>query len=143
VIVEIDGATHSTDAEIDHDEKRTAHLEHAGYRIFRAWNGDVYENIDGVLTALWPCWTQRASKTKERSQPCPSPWPSPREGGERGRVGHAPCLTLEVSYGSLPPNTDLVSAAVIHLRHQPSPALLPSTYPRRLPPPLSSPHPIP
>ena len=52
IIVEIDGATHSTDQELAYDAKRADYLQAQGYRIFRANNGDVYENLSGVLTAL-------------------------------------------------------------------------------------------
>jgi very-short-patch-repair endonuclease len=52
VIVEVDGGTHSTDAEIAGDAKRTAGLEREGYRVFRVCNDDVYHNLDCVLDAL-------------------------------------------------------------------------------------------
>ena len=48
VVVEIDGGTHSTAAEIAYDTARETYLRAQGYRIFRAHNGEVYENIDGV-----------------------------------------------------------------------------------------------
>jgi very-short-patch-repair endonuclease len=51
-IVEIDGATHSTDEEVGSDARRSAYLRAQGFRIFRASNGDVYENLEGVLAAL-------------------------------------------------------------------------------------------
>ena len=58
VIVEIDGATHSTDAERAADEARSAGLERLGYRIFRAGNDDVYEHLermfDALLASLYP-----------------------------------------------------------------------------------------
>lgn len=52
LVVEVDGATHSEPHEIAADCARTRYLESLGYRVFRAWNGDVYENIDGVLEKL-------------------------------------------------------------------------------------------
>ena len=52
IIVEIDGGTHGTDVEIAGDAAREAHLRNLGYRIFCAWNGEIYDNIDGVLDAL-------------------------------------------------------------------------------------------
>ena len=52
VIVEIDGGTHSTSAEIANDTAREACLSQQGYRVFRVANGDVYENLDGVCDAL-------------------------------------------------------------------------------------------
>ena len=52
IIVEIDGGTHSTDEEIAYDKSREAYLRAQGFRIFRAHNGEVYENIDGVCDTL-------------------------------------------------------------------------------------------
>lgn len=52
VVVEVDGATHSTDAEMANDAARGDHLRQLGYRLFRTSNADVYENLDGVLDAL-------------------------------------------------------------------------------------------
>jgi very-short-patch-repair endonuclease len=52
VIVEVDGGTHGTDAEVAGDTRRATHLRRLGFRIFRVHNADVYENIDRVLDAL-------------------------------------------------------------------------------------------
>jgi very-short-patch-repair endonuclease len=52
VIVEVDGGTHSADAELTHDKRRTCHLEQLGYRVFRISNDDVYNNLDCVLDEL-------------------------------------------------------------------------------------------
>ena len=52
VIIELDGATHGADAEIKADTVRTRELECLGYRVFRAGNRDVFDNLDGVVTSL-------------------------------------------------------------------------------------------
>ena len=52
VIVEVDGGTHSTDAERARDEWRTLHLSRLGYRVFRISNDAVYNNLDDALDAL-------------------------------------------------------------------------------------------
>jgi very-short-patch-repair endonuclease len=52
IVAEVDGGTHSTDAELAHDHRRTRHLEQLGYRVFRISNDDVYNNLDGVLDGL-------------------------------------------------------------------------------------------
>jgi very-short-patch-repair endonuclease len=52
VAVEVDGGTHSTDAEVAKDERRTRHLEGLGYRVFRMSNDDIYRNMDYTLDAL-------------------------------------------------------------------------------------------
>jgi len=49
LIVEIDGATHSTDAELARDRIRSRRLEAEGYRVVRFSNDDVYRNLPGVL----------------------------------------------------------------------------------------------
>ena len=53
IIVEVDGGTHSSEDEIASDNVRAAYLGAQGFRIFRAHNVDVYENLDGVLDTLW------------------------------------------------------------------------------------------
>jgi very-short-patch-repair endonuclease len=52
LILEVDGATHSTDKEVASDAWRTAFLEREGYRVLRATNAEVYENLDGVLETI-------------------------------------------------------------------------------------------
>jgi very-short-patch-repair endonuclease len=52
IVVEVDGGTHSSDEEVARDRARSAYLESEGFRIFRAHNIDVYENMDGVLETL-------------------------------------------------------------------------------------------
>jgi very-short-patch-repair endonuclease len=48
--VEFDGSQHH-DAQA-YDDRRTAFLVEAGWTILRFWNGDVFDNLDGVLTAI-------------------------------------------------------------------------------------------
>ena len=52
LIVEVDGATHSTPEELEQDSAREAFLKAKGYRVFRVLNDDVYNNLDGVLDTL-------------------------------------------------------------------------------------------
>ena len=52
LIVEVDGATHSTTSEVDHDSSRTGTLQASGYRVFRVHNNEIYDNLDGVLDSL-------------------------------------------------------------------------------------------
>ena len=52
VVVEVDGATHGTDAEIAADAVRATFFDSQGYRLIRFANQDVYENLDGVIFAL-------------------------------------------------------------------------------------------
>ena len=52
LIVEVDGATHSTHAELAHDAERTRALEAFGFQVVRVSNIDVYDNLDGVLEMI-------------------------------------------------------------------------------------------
>ena len=52
LVVEIDGATHSTDAEIAYDARRTEYLRERGYRVIRFQNDEVLNGMDGVLTLI-------------------------------------------------------------------------------------------
>ncbi|WP_407167628.1 endonuclease domain-containing protein [Bradyrhizobium sp. ORS 111] len=52
LIVEVDGATHSTSTELKRDEVRTEILEACGFLVVRVSNVDVYENLEGVLEMI-------------------------------------------------------------------------------------------
>ena len=56
LIVEVDGATHSTEDEVAYDAAREAFLRHKGWHVLRVWNDDVLRRLDGVLeTILMHC----------------------------------------------------------------------------------------
>lgn len=48
LVVEVDGATHSTPEELAYDARRTKYLESEGWTVIRVTNSDIYENMDGV-----------------------------------------------------------------------------------------------
>ena len=50
--VELDGATHASDLERRHDERRQQSVEGRGWSILRFWNAEVYDNLDGVLRVI-------------------------------------------------------------------------------------------
>jgi very-short-patch-repair endonuclease len=50
LIVELDGGQH-TERKME-DGVRTRELEAAGYVVVRFWNGEVFENLDGVLETI-------------------------------------------------------------------------------------------
>lgn len=52
LIVEVDGAAHSTPQELAYDERRTKYLEHLGWIVLRVTNTDIYKNIDGVWRTI-------------------------------------------------------------------------------------------
>jgi very-short-patch-repair endonuclease len=52
LVVEVDGATHGSDAERARDAVREKYLVKRGWRIVRVWNSDVYERLEDVLDAV-------------------------------------------------------------------------------------------
>ena len=52
LVVEVDGATHSTDEELRRDRRREEFLRAQGYRVARVANDEVYRNLDGVLETI-------------------------------------------------------------------------------------------
>lgn len=52
LVVEVDGATHGSEAEIERERLRTEDIERLGFLVIRVTNRDVYDNIDGVLQAI-------------------------------------------------------------------------------------------
>jgi very-short-patch-repair endonuclease len=57
LIVEVDGATHSTDTEQHRDLGRTAFLKAHGYRVLRVPNDEVYRNLEGALATIYAEFT--------------------------------------------------------------------------------------
>jgi very-short-patch-repair endonuclease len=53
IVVEIDGAAHSSTGEIAHGRRRNAYMKHSGWRILRVTNNDVYDNLNGVLAKIF------------------------------------------------------------------------------------------
>ena len=52
LVVEVDGASHSTDQEIAYDAARSAALVAQGFTVLRFTNEDVYCNLGGVLETI-------------------------------------------------------------------------------------------
>ncbi len=74
IVVEVDGATHGSDAQVAHDRRRTAYLERIGWRVMRFSNWDVYEDLAGVVEAVWRAVSTPSTTASRRS-------PSPAGGG--------------------------------------------------------------
>ena len=53
LIVEVDGTTHSSTAEMKRDCERTRVLESLGFHVLRVSNLDVFGNLDGVLEMIY------------------------------------------------------------------------------------------
>ena len=52
LVVEVDGATHSTDKEAAYDAARSTALAELGFAVLRFGNDDIYRNLDGVLETI-------------------------------------------------------------------------------------------
>lgn len=52
LIVEVDGATHSTAAELANDKRRTEALAALGYRVIRVQNEGVMRGLDQTLVLI-------------------------------------------------------------------------------------------
>jgi very-short-patch-repair endonuclease len=76
LIVEVDGATHATDAEIAGDLRRQRYLESQGFSVLRFSNMDVATNIDGVMESVVDALNTFVAEAT------PTPNPSPQGGGE-------------------------------------------------------------
>ena len=50
LIIELDGDQHLEQAE--YDGERTSFLESKGYRVMRFWNGEVMQDIEGVMRSI-------------------------------------------------------------------------------------------
>ena len=68
-IIEADGATHSTDAELARDLNRTARLQQLGYSMLRVQNDEAINGMDELLTVI-----------RDALARCPSPPPSHCDG---------------------------------------------------------------
>ena len=53
LIVEVDGATHSTEEQISYDRRREAFLRGLGYRVVRVGNTEIYEYLEGVVETIF------------------------------------------------------------------------------------------
>jgi very-short-patch-repair endonuclease len=52
LVIEIGGATHSSEQEIASDKRRTRFLEEQGFSVIRFTNEAIFESIDGVLETI-------------------------------------------------------------------------------------------
>lgn len=52
LVIEIDGATHSTDDEVARDASRTEYLEEHGYVVKQFRDEDVYQGMDFVIEKI-------------------------------------------------------------------------------------------
>ncbi len=85
LLIEVDGPSHSRDAAIKKDARRTAFLEAEGYRVLRFGNADVHRRMDVVLDTIYSALAEAGMV--ETLAPTPHPGgfaadPPPRGEGE-------------------------------------------------------------
>ncbi len=52
LIIEVDGATHTEDKEIEHDNKRQKYIEKLGLKVIRIRNIDIMERLEAVVEKI-------------------------------------------------------------------------------------------
>lgn len=52
LVVEVDGYTHWTSEQLEHDTRRTRYLSERGWRVLRVTSADVYDNLSGVWDTI-------------------------------------------------------------------------------------------
>ena len=74
LVIEVDGATHSTESELRYDDKRENWFLSQGYAVVRFSNDEIYKNLAGVLETTFHKLALADSE--------PPPQPSPATAGE-------------------------------------------------------------
>jgi len=85
LVIEVDGATHSTQAELESDARRTNYLRRYGHRVIRFQNDEVLNGMDQVLSSIEQALTKLPSPTPLRRNGAPS---SPVNGRGRYRPSY-------------------------------------------------------
>jgi very-short-patch-repair endonuclease len=70
LIVEVDGGQHADNAA---DQAREGYLASLGYSVVRFWNGDVLQNMEGVLAVLKSALERALSPRAGRGNPVAAP----------------------------------------------------------------------
>jgi len=65
--IEIDGATHGSEADRRYDADRTRYLERDGWRVIRFWNDDVFNNLQGVIESIHIAASEQHEWTSRRA----------------------------------------------------------------------------
>lgn len=73
LVVEVDGATHSTGSEVRRDQMRDAWFASRGYATLRIWNDAIRRDLDGVVGSILAACEGRMA---------PLPGPPPQGGRE-------------------------------------------------------------
>jgi very-short-patch-repair endonuclease len=52
LVIEVDGAAHTDDRQIAHDQRRDAYLRELGYSVLRIPAGEVLRDVDNVVQGI-------------------------------------------------------------------------------------------
>ena len=66
LVVEIDGSSHGL--RLEYDQARTEFIEAQGYRVVRFTNGDVMQNLEGVLVVIGQVLAELSQPTSNPSR---------------------------------------------------------------------------
>ena len=66
LVIEADGGQHSDNAD---DDRRTAFLQHRGWRVLRFWNNDILLNPEGVILTILRNLNGEKALTRPRAMP--------------------------------------------------------------------------
>jgi very-short-patch-repair endonuclease len=76
LVIELDGSHHAESKQMEHDAKRTAFLESAGYRVHRFWNIDTFRREEDVAEYIYalarqppPACAAEAASARRRPDP--------------------------------------------------------------------------
>ena len=62
IVLEVDGWTHSSDAEREHDQRRTEFMAELGWTVIRVENDDVYSEEDRTLNYILARMAEKGDK---------------------------------------------------------------------------------
>ena len=82
LIIELDGSQHAEHAADDRQRER--YMREQGYEVLRFWNNAVWENMEGLLTAILLVVERRVLCRGKRRRPSPQPSPWRERGPDRG-----------------------------------------------------------
>ncbi|WP_158818100.1 endonuclease domain-containing protein [Methylocapsa sp. S129] len=88
LVIEVDGATHSSDAERARDMLRAAAVGSQGYSVLRFTNDEIFHNIDGVLETIRLKLIELRPRLQDDTSEggaSPLPNPPPQGGGNKRR----------------------------------------------------------
>ncbi|GAG50687.1 unnamed protein product, partial [marine sediment metagenome] len=85
LVIEVDGATHTTDKELQYDKIRQKYLESLGLTVKRYLNSDIKNNMHEVLNSIVEACNKLKTLNQKNNKTCKHV-PPPCEGGGQEEV---------------------------------------------------------